>query len=105
MWRSRTDRGVVREGNNRSFVSLHRRRGVLSLGVVLHLFKSGSDCAGVVAEAWAVVPEVVVLRMVFVRVSDSALLFRIDFMSEGTMQVCDLLKVSLSVVLSVELER
>ena len=50
-----------------------------------------------------VVPEGVVLRTVFARVSDSASLLRIDLVSEGTMQACALLTALLSVVLSVAL--
>jgi hypothetical protein len=52
-----------------------------------------------------VVQEEVVLRTVFVRVSGPALSFQIDFVSEGTTRVCDLLKVSLLVVLLVVLEQ
>ena len=48
--------------------------------------------------------EEAVLRTVFVWVSGLALSLRTDSASEGTMQVCDLLKVSLSVVLLVALE-
>ena len=72
--------------------------------MIRYLLGSGVG-SGVAVRVPVVAPEEVVLQMVFVRVSGSALSFRIDFVSGGTMRVCDLLKASLSVVLLMVLER
>ena len=98
-------RGGVREGNDQFPVSLCQKRGVLSLGVAPCLLQLGSDFVGVAVEVLAVVPEEAVLRTVFVRVSGSALSFRIGFVSGGTTRVCGLPKASLLVVLLVVLEQ
>ena len=58
------------------------------------------DLAGVVVGVPAAAPEEAVLRTVFARVSGSVSSYQIGFVLGGTMQACDLLKVSLSVVQS-----
>ena len=63
------------------------------------------DSAGVAVRVPVVAPEEVVLRTVFARVSGSAWSCQIGFVLGGTMQACDLLKVSLLVVQSVVLGR
>ena len=90
MWRLQTDKGEVRGGNGQSFVGLHRRQRVLSLGVALCLIQLDSGFVGVVAEILAVVLEEAVLRVVFVKVSGLVLSFQTDLVSGETTQVCDL---------------
>ena len=58
--------------------------------MVLRLVPSDVGFVGVVAEVQVVALEEVILRAVIVRVLGSVWLFRIDFVSGGTTQACDL---------------
>ena len=66
--------------------------------MIRRLLGSGVEFVEVAVGVPVAVPKEAVLRTVFVRVSDLVSSCRIYSVSAGTMQVCDLLTASLSVV-------